>query len=246
MSSEETPLLPVSPAGKTRTPRTPLPKLQLSIIMLIQICEPLASQSIYPYINQLVRELDITGGDEKKVGYYAGLIESLFFLTEAMTVLQWSRASDRVGRKPVLILGLFGVAASILCFGLSRTFWTLVLSRCLCGLLNGNIGVMKSAMGDLTDKTNRADGFAYLPIVWATGASIGPLIGGTTPGSFPRTVFRSLLEGISLLPALSSDGKLCVSLLFRGVCLFRRDCFLEESDAAGFGRKRTCAARYTR
>ncbi|KAJ7433730.1 major facilitator superfamily domain-containing protein [Mycena latifolia] len=158
--------------------RTPLPKLQLSIILLVQICEPIASQSIYPYINQLVSELDITGGDEKKVGYYAGL-ESLFFLTEAMTVLQWSRLSDRIGRKPVLMLGLFGVASSILCFGLSRTFWTLVISRCLCGLLNGNIGVMKSAMGDLTDKTNRADGFAYLPIVWAIGASVGPLIGGS-------------------------------------------------------------------
>ncbi|KAJ7116527.1 major facilitator superfamily domain-containing protein, partial [Mycena epipterygia] len=173
--NEETALL-LRPAKKARTP---LPKLQLSVIMLIQICEPLASQSIYPYINQLVSELDITGGDEKKVGYYAGLIESLFFLTEAMTVFQWSRASDHIGRKPILMIGLFGTAASILCFGLSRTFWALVVSRCLCGLLNGNIGVMKSAMGDLTDRTNRAEGYAYLPIVWATGASLGPLIGGS-------------------------------------------------------------------
>ncbi|KAJ6553597.1 major facilitator superfamily domain-containing protein [Mycena vulgaris] len=156
--NEDTALLS-RPAAKARTP---LPKLQLSIIMLVQICEPLASQSIYPYINQLVGELDITGGDPKK--------ESLFFLTESMTVLQWSRASDRVGRKPILLIGLFGVAISILCFGLSRTFWSLVVSRCLCGLLNGNIGVMKSAIGDLTDRTNRAEGFAYIPC---------PLIGGS-------------------------------------------------------------------
>ncbi|KAF7368768.1 Major facilitator superfamily multidrug-resistance DHA1 sub-family [Mycena venus] len=174
--------------------RTPLPKLQLSIIMLIQICAPIASQSIYPYINQLVSELDITGGDEKKVGYYACVlsalafdvsfplltaeswlsVESLFFLTQSMTVLQWSRASDYVGRKPILMIGLFGTATSVLCFGLSRTFWALVVSRCLCGLLNGNVGVMKSAMGDLTDRTNRAEGFAYLPIVWAIGASTIP------------------------------------------------------------------------
>jgi hypothetical protein len=46
-----------------------------------------------------------------------------------MTVLQWSRASDRVGRKPVLLLGIFGLSLSMLCFGLSRTFTTLVL-RC--------------------------------------------------------------------------------------------------------------------
>ncbi|KAJ7510515.1 major facilitator superfamily domain-containing protein [Mycena galericulata] len=172
--------------------RTPLPKLQLSIILLIQICEPLASQSIYPYINQLVSELDITGGDEKKVGYYAGL-ESLFFLTESMTVLQWSRASDHVGRKPILLIGLFGTGLSILCFGMSRTFWALVVSRCLCGLLNGNIGVMKSAIGDLTDRTNRAQGYAFLPIMWAMGASVGPLIGGTL--ARPHDRFPELFSG---------------------------------------------------
>ncbi|KAJ7110829.1 major facilitator superfamily domain-containing protein [Mycena crocata] len=186
--NEETALLP---RPETKARRTPLPKFQLTVILLIQICEPIASQSIYPYINQLISELDITGGDEKKVGYYA--CESLFFLTEAMTVLQWSRASDHVGRKPILLIGLFGTAVSILCFGLSRTFWALVVSRCLCGLLDGNIGVMKSALGDLTDRTNRAEAFVYLPIVWATGASLGPLIGGSL--ARPHDRFPELFSG---------------------------------------------------
>ncbi|KAF8220945.1 MFS general substrate transporter [Tricholoma matsutake] len=157
----------------------PLPWFQLSIILLLQICEPITSQSIYPYINQLISELDVTGGDERKVGYYAGLIESLFFATEAFTVLQWSRLSDQIGRKPVLLIGLLGTSVSMICFGLSRTFWHLVLSRCLCGLLNGNIGVMKSVMGELTDQTNRAEGFALLPMMWSSGATVGPMLGGT-------------------------------------------------------------------
>jgi hypothetical protein len=75
---------------KKRLPN-PLPKLQLAIVLLLQVCEPITSQSIYPYINQvrllrrsregsshyfrqLITELDITGGDDRKVGYYAGLI----------------------------------------------------------------------------------------------------------------------------------------------------------------------------
>ncbi|KAJ7793679.1 major facilitator superfamily transporter, partial [Mycena olivaceomarginata] len=186
--NEETALLS-RPVSK---PRTPLPKLQLSVILLIQTAEPLASQSIYPYINQgLVSELDITGGDEKKVGYYA--YQSLFFLTQATTVLQWSRASDRLGRKPILLIGLFGATSSIICFGLSRTFWALVASRCLCGLLSANTGVMKTAMGDLTDRTNRAEGFAYLPIVWAIGASLGPFIGGSL--ARPHDRFPQLFSG---------------------------------------------------
>ncbi|KAJ7284947.1 major facilitator superfamily domain-containing protein [Mycena rebaudengoi] len=178
--TEETPLL-----SKPEKARTPLPKLQLAVIMLVQICEPIGSQSIYPYINQLVSELDITGGDDRK--------ESLFYMTEAMTILQWSRASDHIGRKPILLLGLFGTALSMICFGLSRTFWTLVVSRCLTGLLNGNIGVMKSVMGDLTDPSNRAEGFAYIPVVWDLGASLGPLIGGQL--SRPHDRFPHLFSG---------------------------------------------------
>ncbi|KAF8867875.1 major facilitator superfamily domain-containing protein [Infundibulicybe gibba] len=174
---EETTLLPQNSEGR-RSP-TRLPKAQIAIVLLLQLCEPVVGRSISPYINKLVSGLDIIGGDERKVGYYTGLIQSLFFLTEAIAVMQWSRLSDRIGRKPVLLFGLVGASLSTLLFGLSRTFWTLVISRCLCGLLNGNTGVMGSAMGDLTDSSNRAQAFSFLSMIWATGSSLGPLIGGS-------------------------------------------------------------------
>ncbi|KAH9939493.1 MFS general substrate transporter [Amylocystis lapponica] len=158
---------------------TPLPMLQIGILLVLQLAEPITSQCIYPFINQLISELDITGGDEKKVGYYAGLIESLFFATEAMFVLQWSRISDYIGRKPVLLTGMVGLGLSMVFFGLSKTFTGLVISRCLVGMLNGNIGVIKSMMGELTDSTNMAQGFSLMPVVWSAGATIGPFIGGT-------------------------------------------------------------------
>jgi len=57
--------------------RTPLPKLQLAIVFLIQFAEPITALVVYPFVNQLVRETGITGGDESKTGYYAGIIVSL-------------------------------------------------------------------------------------------------------------------------------------------------------------------------
>ncbi|KAF7986456.1 hypothetical protein HWV62_31229 [Athelia sp. TMB] len=106
---------------ETKKP-TPLPKLQISVLLLLQLAEPITAQCILPFITQLIRDSDVTGGDEANVGYYAGLIISLFFVVEALTVMHWSRLSDHVGP----------------------------------GALNGNIGVMKSMMAELTDSTNIA------------------------------------------------------------------------------------------
>ncbi|OSX58741.1 hypothetical protein POSPLADRAFT_1184415 [Postia placenta MAD-698-R-SB12] len=176
-SDEETPLLQESPRAKPA--RTPIPWGQLSILLVLQLAEPLTSQVISPFAPELIRSIGITGGDEAKVGYYVGLLHSLFFATQAMTVLHWSRLSDRVGRKPVIMTGLFGLSLSMYSFGLSRTFWGLVMSRSLNGALNGNIGVLKSMMAEITDSTNIAEAYSYLPLAWMTGGALGPMIGGS-------------------------------------------------------------------
>jgi MFS family permease len=178
-TQESTPLIPKKKA-------TPLPKFQLFILLWVQLAEPITSQVIYPFINKLVSELPITGGDEEKVGYYAGLIESLFFVTEAFTVLQWSRWSDTIGRRPILLMGLFGLSLSMISFGMSKSYWGLVISRCLAGLLNGNVGVIKSMMGELTDSSNIAQGMALMPVVWSTGATVGPILGGMLSNPYER------------------------------------------------------------
>ncbi|KAF9223446.1 MFS general substrate transporter [Gyrodon lividus] len=170
-ANEETPLL------QTKT-KTPVPWGQVGTVLFVLVAEPVSSAYIFPFINQLIGELGITGGDDRKIGYYAGLIESLFFVAQAVTVLQWSRLSDFIGRKPVILIGLLGLGISNFAFGLSRTFGTLIISRCIAGFLNGNVGVMKSIIGDITDHTNMAQVFAMIPAIFCIGATIAPLYGG--------------------------------------------------------------------
>ncbi|KAF8622859.1 hypothetical protein AX15_006703 [Amanita polypyramis BW_CC] len=158
--------------------QTPLPLVQLSIVYLVQFAEPITATVIYPFINQLVRETGITGGDERKTGYFAGIIQSVFFFAEAVLVVPWGMASDRYGRRPVLLLGPLGLAIVMLGFGMSTAYWPLVAFRCMQGAFNGNIGVSKSIVGEITDSTNIADAFAFTPAVWASGVTIGPFIGG--------------------------------------------------------------------
>ncbi|PPR03542.1 hypothetical protein CVT24_007029 [Panaeolus cyanescens] len=157
---------------------TPLPKFQLFIVLLVQFAEPITAVVIYPFINQFVRETGITKGDEKKTGYYAGLIESAFFFAESATVVQWGYLADRVGRRPVLLIGPLGLAFSMVFFGMSTTFWPLVVFRCLQGVFNGNIGVTKSIIAEITDETNIGNAYAFIPMTWSFGSTIAPLIGG--------------------------------------------------------------------
>ncbi|KIY43434.1 MFS general substrate transporter [Fistulina hepatica ATCC 64428] len=183
-ADEETPLL------LQHVQRTPLDWDQLSIVLFLQLAEPLTSQVIYPFSPQLIRDIGVTHGDETKVGYYVGLLQSLFFMTQALTVLNWSRLSDSIGRKPVILIGLSGLSLSMYCFGLSRTFWGLVLSRALNGALNGNIGVIKSMMAEMTDNTNIALAYSFMPLAWTLGGTLGPVIGGML--SRPADRFPSL------------------------------------------------------
>jgi len=170
-NNERAPLLPERAS-------TPLPRGQLFSLLLLIVAEPLMSSSIMPYINELVNRLPITGGDERKGGYYVGIIMSVYFVGMATTVLQWSRLSDIIGRKPVLIGGTLGVMVTTTLFGLSQKFWVLAVSRFLAGALNGNNGVMKSMLAEMTDETNVARAFVVIPLSSCIGTAVGPYIGG--------------------------------------------------------------------
>lgn len=65
---------------QTPRKRTPLPKVQIFVISLIQFCEPVTASVIYPFIPLLIASTGITGGDETKIGYFAGLIVRLLEL----------------------------------------------------------------------------------------------------------------------------------------------------------------------
>ncbi|KAJ6577532.1 major facilitator superfamily domain-containing protein [Mycena capillaripes] len=177
--------------------RTPLPKFQVFILLFIQFAEPITALVIYPFIMEFIRDTEITGGDESKTGYFAGIIESVFFLAECLTVVYFGRASDRYGRRPVLLFGPVGLALSMLGFGLSKHFWSLVVFRCMQGAFNGNIGVSKSVMAEISDSTNVADIYSLLPFMWSLGVTLAPFIGGTLAS--PATRYPDTLGRIQIL-----------------------------------------------
>ncbi|KAJ7072999.1 hypothetical protein C8F01DRAFT_1244004 [Mycena amicta] len=81
---------------------TPLPKLQLTTAVLVQAGESLSAIVIFPIVPQFVRNTGITGGDERKTGYCAGVLESIFFIAEFLSVYAWSLRSNTFRRRPIL------------------------------------------------------------------------------------------------------------------------------------------------
>ena len=75
--------------------------------------------------------------DDRQVAFYAGMVTSAFAFAEFSTGVIWGKLSDRIGRKPVLLIGLAGTLLSMLVFGFAPNLPVALLGRALGGLLNG-------------------------------------------------------------------------------------------------------------
>ena len=91
---------------------------------------------IFPYIYFMIEDFQITE-DKSRISFYAGMVTSAFTFAEFATGLFWGRLSDRIGRKPVLLMGLIGTALSVLIFGFAPNLTVALAARAVGGLLNG-------------------------------------------------------------------------------------------------------------
>lgn len=155
---------------------TPLPLKQLGLLALLSLAEQTALNSISPYLPTMVRNFDEI--PEAQTGLYVGLLASAFALAQLTTNLLWGALSDRVGRKPVLLLGTAMLAGCFVLFGLCTRYWHVVLVHVAMGLLNGNAAVVPTCLGELTDRSNQSRAFTWLPVMYSIGSITGPALGG--------------------------------------------------------------------
>jgi len=136
-------------------------------------------------------------GNENDASFYAGILISAFSLCEAISGMFWGSVSDRVGRKPVVLIGCCGTMISLLMVGFAKSFWFALLGRLLGGLLNGNIGVIQTMVGELiSNPSHEVKANAVMPFIFNVGTIVGPAIGGILanpvrgfPSLFPKGGF---------------------------------------------------------
>lgn len=129
----------------------------------------------------LPRYIEIAvGQDHQQAGLIGGLLGASYSFTQFLCAPLWGRWSDRVGRRPVILLSLIGVAASFTLFGLAgERLWMLFAGRLLAGVLSSaSIGVAFAYVADVTTPQNRARGMGVLGACFGLGFVLGPAFGG--------------------------------------------------------------------
>lgn len=114
----------------------------------------------------------------------------------------WGGLSDRIGRKPVLLVGILGYAITMVWFGLATRLWMLFAARILSGVLSSATAPTTMAfIGDSTPEKERSGGMGMLGAAGGIGTIIGPVLGGFLAGDSLSTPFF-LAAGLSVLSLL--------------------------------------------
>ncbi|CAG8984007.1 hypothetical protein HYALB_00009016 [Hymenoscyphus albidus] len=203
---------PHQPGDEDEHQSSPLPTRQLAILAVIALAEQTAFNSISPYLPEMTSTFSEV--NVESLGLYVGIIGSSFALAQFATNFFWGWLSDRIGRKPVVMMGTAMTAACFVAFGFCRTLWQAVVVQAFMGLVNGNQGVVSTCLGEITDRSNQSKAFVYLPVIYGIGGITGPALGGLLVAHDSAYPY--------LLPNLCSAAILLVDLVLTGF-------FLEES-----------------
>ncbi|KAJ1758488.1 hypothetical protein LPJ69_004061, partial [Coemansia sp. RSA 1752] len=165
------------PATTGAPKETPLPWTQLSALLAVRLAEPINFALVMPFIYEMVEGFEVVKNPQD-VSFYAGLLLTSYSICQAITIMYWGPLSDRIGRRPTLLMGLTGDLATFVLFGLSKSYKWAIITRSLNGFFAGNTAVVKSVVAEISDDSNRPRMMALLPLMWNIGVVAGSAIGG--------------------------------------------------------------------
>lgn len=155
-------------------------KGQLAIMVFARLAEPLSERSLTSYLYYQLEWFN-PSLEPSQLANQAGHLTAVFAAAQCLTSMWWGRAADSplLGRKRVLMMGLFGAAISALGMGFAPSFQFALILRFMGGALNGNVGVLRTMISEvIPDKRYQSRAFLLLPMCFNIGVIIGPLMSG--------------------------------------------------------------------
>lgn len=181
-------------------------KLPIFVIFTTVVLDSMGIGIIIPVMPALFAE--VTGSEKiSDIAIWGGLLASTFALMQFIFGPILGALSDRYGRKPILLLALFVMAAYYLLMGFAQTLWLLFLGRLIGGVTAATHATANAYMADISSPEEKAARFGMLGAGFGLGFVLGPLIGGLLGEWGPRAPFFAA----AMLAA--ANGVLCYFVL---------------------------------
>ncbi|HEX6989050.1 MAG TPA: MFS transporter [Bacillota bacterium] len=167
---------------------------ELSVLYAVLFLTIAGFGIVFPLLPQFVLELGAGS-------LHMALLASTYALMQFLLAPFWGKVSDRIGRKPVLVLGLLGLALSFVLMGLARNIWAAILARTFGGVLAAaTMPTAQAYVGDATTPAQRGRAMAHMGAATGLGFMVGPMLGGLLAVVGVRTAFFAT-GGVSLFTA---------------------------------------------
>ncbi|MDI1347918.1 MFS transporter [Aquabacterium sp.] len=147
----------------------------MPFIMITVLLDMMSIGIIAPVLPKLIGTF-MDSGAGTSVAY--GLAQAAFAITQFFSAPLLGGLSDKHGRRPVLLLGLLGMAVNFFVTALATEFWMLLAVRVMGGAVCANIAVANAYVADITEPKDRAKNYGLLGAMFGVGFILGPVMGG--------------------------------------------------------------------
>ena len=155
---------------------------------------------IFPILPRLLE--DVTHA--RNIAPYVGIMIALYAVMQFFFAPMLGALSDRLGRRPVLLISLTGATINYVVMAFAPQLWMLLAARAIAGLTSANVSVAMAYITDVSPEDTRARRFGLFNAMFGIGFIIGPVLGGLLGDYWVRLPFiaAAMLNACNLLLAL--------------------------------------------
>ncbi len=168
-------------------------------ILITMFIDILGIGIIIPVLPELVKEF--SNGSTSLAGWYVGLIAATYSLMQFLFAPILGALSDRYGRRPVILVSMFGLGIDFLLQGFAPNITWLFLGRLFAGVFGANISTANAYIADVSSPEKRARNFGLAGAMFGIGFIFGPALGGLLGSVHLRMPFF-VAAGLALLNGL--------------------------------------------
>jgi MFS transporter, DHA1 family, tetracycline resistance protein len=174
-------------------------RLALAFILLTVLIDAIGIGIIFPVMPDLLEE--VTGSDLSHAAIWGGVLTTSFAVMQFLFGPIVGNLSDRVGRRPILLISLAVMAADYGVMAVTDSIWVLLIARTMAGIAAATHSTANAFIADISDPDQRARNFGLIGAAFGVGFVAGPLVGGLLAGIDTRAPFwaAAALAGANLI-----------------------------------------------